>query len=282
MSHYLDTNALRQIHKISSGIHHELVVSFLGIFETISGIVSEREYEIRVPSLRRIIENKINIIWESPATLMSKCFSFGLPDFDVPATEKMLYEILRTDNFNEIKDISFEMGGNIYDIGTFIRYDRELSVETYDALNIAQSLPTREQRSALKTNGLTEALVRHESERTVMDFLIKRMGIPKHSDQYIKSINTFYSQQQLHNYVTGLTIKILTAMMLGQASGKNDGFDIAHLVYSDHMITFVSDDKIYQRLNQEFFSVEFITLNTFLDRYQQSPASIESAQSNCN
>lgn len=72
----------------------------------------------------------------------------------------------------------------------------------------------------------------------------------KPSDRYAKSIEHFNRFGALKNYMRCLASYILDAMEGGGPPGKNDGFDIAHLAYTDDIDLFFPNDKIYQRLKQ--------------------------------
>ncbi|WP_413728307.1 hypothetical protein [Sodalis sp. RH19] len=262
MKAYLDTNILRQINKIPETITIELTCSQLGIMELISGMTSEWEYRIRKSSLMNILARDISIVWESPATLQSKAFALNIPDYDVPATKVLMEKIIKTTTLAEAEKIEVDLGGNTYAISTLTQYDTMLMDESVSALSRTLST-SKEDRQSLRANSYTPATIRVYSEMTIVGFL-HSLGIEKFTPEYMKAIEHYNNSNPLTNYLYCLTSYVLDAMANGRQPGRNDGHDITHLAYSDGVDLFISDDKIYQRLQQDLFTVKFLRFEEFI------------------
>lgn len=262
---YLDTNILRQLKKIPESNEVELICSQHGIMELISGMTSEREYAIRRSALDNILTRDISIVWESIATLQSNAFALDIPDYDVPATKALMEEIVKIPTLAEAKKVEVEFGENTYTIGTFTRFDEELMDNSVSTLSGTLST-SKEDRQTLRENPYTPAAIRTLSDITIVDFL-GHLGIKRLSPEYMKSIEHYNKRRPLSNYINFLTAYTVDAMKSGGPPGRNDGHDIAHLAYSDEVDLFVSDDKIYHRLQQDLFTVKFLKFDDFVLRY---------------
>lgn len=273
MKAYLDTNILRQLNKIPETIKVGLVCSQLGIMELIAGMTSEKEYSIRKSALNNILKRNIYIIWESIRTLQTKAFALNIPDYDVPATKALMEEIIRTTTLAEAKNIQIEFGGNDYSISTLTEHDKILMNESVSIFSKTISLC--EDRQRLQKFPYTPAEVCVQSEIMIINFL-NALGIKKFASgqensldrdftpEYLNAIGHYYKSPILNNYLYCLTSYTLDAIKNGSQPGRNDGHDIAHLAYSDGIDFFISDDKIYQRLSHELFTIKFLKLNEFI------------------
>jgi len=258
---YLDTNILRQLNKIPEKTGLELICSQLGIMELISGMTSETEFLIRKSALSNIKSRNISIIWESTLTLQSKAFALDVPDYDVPATQMLMDALIQTETFDEAKKIGIDHGGNIYSIATFIDYDNMLVDDSLDAFSGTLKI-SKEDRKTLRDQPYCVHIIDDYAKLIASEFL-QKYGVEKSSDRYAKSIEHFNKFGSLKNYIRCLASYTLDAMEGGGPSGKNDGFDIAHLAYVDDIDFFVSNDKIYRRLKKNLYSVKFITFDEF-------------------
>lgn len=265
MKAYLDTNILRQIKKIPESEKIELICSQLGVMELISGMTSEREFLIRKSALTNILARKISIIWESTATLQSNAFALNIPDYDVPATQSLANEIIKATTLAEANNIKIDLGGNTYTISTFTKHDESLMDDSVSTLSRTLSV-AKEDRRFLRDNPYTPATVRSYSEMTIVKFL-QALGIKKFSPEYMKAIEHYNKRRSLSNYIHCLTAYTMDAIENGNPPGRNDGHDIAHLAYSDDVDLFISDDKFYQRLQQDLFTVKFVKLEDFISKY---------------
>lgn len=261
MKAYLDTNILRQLNKIPENTEAELICSYLGIMELISGMTSESEFFIRRSTLSNIKSRNISVIWESTATLQSKAFALEIIDYDVPATKMLMDALIQADTLAEAEKIGVDLGGNTYSIATFASYDSKLVNDSVDIFS-ATSKTSKENRKFLRDNSYCTHIIDKHVKLIASDFL-QKCGVAKYSDRYVKSIEHFNSFGAINNYMRCLASYTLDAMEGGGPPGRNDGFDIAHLAYTDNIDLFVSNDKIYRRLKQELYSVKFITFDEF-------------------
>ncbi|WP_157681920.1 hypothetical protein [Pectobacterium parmentieri] len=265
MKAYLDTNILRQIKKIPETGTIVLVCSQHGILELIAGMTSEKEYHIRKSALINILERNISIIWESISTLQSKAFALNIPDNDVSATKQLMEEIIKTTTLAEANNVKIDLGGNTYSISTLTQHDNTLTDESTSTLSRTLSTPSEERRS-LRDNPHTIEDIKNHSEMMIAKF-IQNFGIKESTPEYLRVINHYNQSKPLTNYLYGLSNYILNAMASGAPPSKNDGNDIVHLAYSDDVELFISDDKIYKRLQQDFFTVKFLRLDEFISEY---------------
>lgn len=274
MKAYLDTNILRQINKIPKKNNIELICSQLGIMELISGMTSEKEYNIRKTSLVNISSRDVKIIWESVGTLQAKAFGIGLNDYDVPATKLLMEEIIRTDTLSEAKNIKIELGGEVYSIEALTNYDNMLVEDSTSVLKETMSTE-KEDRDSLRANPYTETEIRVLMDMNIIGFL-NGLGIRKfrqgtESDpegdftpEYLNSIKTYSRSKILDDYLKCLTIYILDAMKTGNQPGKNDSHDICHIAYCHNVDLFISNDRIYQRFPKDLLKVKILNFDEFM------------------
>lgn len=280
MKAYLDTNILRQLTRIPENTNVELFCSQLGIMELIAGMTSDKEYAVRKSALENIKRRGITIIWDSVKTLQIKAFALPIQDYDVEATKMLMEEILKTSTLSEAQKISIDYGGETYSLNVVTNYDDSQAEESQATLGRA-SLISKEDRKSLRKNLYTAPEIRFHTQLAQIEFL-KSMGIHKFAPgqgnspdreftpEYINSIEHFYKSNMLGDYMKCIAIYILDAMREGRQPGLNDGHDIGHVAYGDKVDLFISDDKIYQRLPHEFFTLEFLKLDEFLIRYYSS------------
>lgn len=260
---YLDTNILRQINNIPDSPNIELVGSQLGIMELISGMTSEREFAIRKSVLNSILSRDIHIIWESIATLQAKAFGLRFPYHDVRATKELMKKIVKTDSLAEANKINIELGGNSYTIDTFTQLDKSLMEDYVSVLKETQSVSTSD-RLFLRNNPYSPADIRVLSEIIIVGFL-SLFKIERGSPEYLAAIDYYTSNSRpLKNYINSLGAYIINAMESRNAPGFNDGHDIAHLAYTHDIDLFISDDKFYQRLMPDLFTVKFLKFNNLV------------------
>ncbi|MEO4013564.1 hypothetical protein [Pseudomonas rossensis] len=228
-------------------------------------MTSEREFLIRKSALANILARNISIVWESIATLQSKAFALNIPDYDVPATKALMEEVIKTTTLAEANNIEIDLGGNTYTISTFTRHDESLMDDSVLTLSGTLSTP-KEDRRFLRENPYTPALIRVYSDITIVKFLYG-LGIEKFSPEYMRAIQHYSKCRPLTNYIHCLTAYTMDAMESGNPPGRNDGHDIGHLAYSDDVDLFISDDRIYQRLQQDLFTVKFLKFDDFISQY---------------
>lgn len=238
-----------------------MICSQLGVMELISGMTSESEFAIRRSALANIKSRNVSVIWESTATLQSKAFALDISDYDVPATKMLMDALIQTNTLAEAEKIGIDLGGNTYSIATFVSYDNMLVDDSVEVFSGTSKI-SKEDRKFLRDSSYCVHIIDRHVELIASNFL-KEYGVEKSSDRYAKSIEHFNRFGTLQNYMRCLASYTLDAMEGGGPPGRNDGFDIAHLAYTDDIDLFVSNDKIYRRLKQELYSVKFITFDEF-------------------
>ncbi|OBP14492.1 hypothetical protein A5320_12040 [Rheinheimera sp. SA_1] len=217
--------------------------------------------------MSKIQESGIKIIWESPKTIMTRVFGFDLEDTDVEATRKMMDEIVLSKNYQDLKDVRFNLGGEDYTLETFIEYDYNFSLSTKSVINSAISVMTKEQRKEERDLDLTPCLVQLRTEIMLRDFILNQLGAGSTIDdpRYSRALAKYSNDDQINIYLKAIVLGISKALSESQLAGANDGFDYGHLIYASRADYFVSDDKFYKRIKPGFFDISFITGEEYIN-----------------
>lgn len=265
MKFYFDTNCVRRIAQVPESSKCAVVTSFLSVFETISGINSEQDFYLRRSVLKRLRERGVEIIWESPRSLLIRAFNLGEIDTDVKATEIMMDKIIELDSFDDLGLIKFRVGNSEeYTIDTFRQFDDSFSTEFVENIIRASRRLSKEERFECRGQELTLQSLPFFREMLVRDFLFKQLGLTDVEDLgYIKSANGLYQNIGLADYIDSILFAVWRALVKGEVAGRNDGFDCAHIMYAKHADYFVSDDKFYSRIPKEVSEVAFINFSDF-------------------
>jgi len=263
MKYYLDTNAIYQLPRLPHNHKKDIYTSYLAVFELISGI-DEKSFRKRKAALKQLIDKNIQIIWESLKTLLIKAIGGIAIDYDVEATELMMGHVLKCDSYDQLSEISYKHGEEIYNISIFQEHDKCFSNEIFCLFKEANKLISKEDRASLRKSELDPSMIQLQTELSIMQIIID-IGFEKNSEKYITALKRFDGQKNLHNYLKFIAIYQEGNYRYGRTSGKNDGFDILHTIYSDTMDYFVSDDTIYHRIPDGYFKASFITFNDFIE-----------------
>ncbi len=259
---YLDTNILLNLREIPFSDILNLFCSQLSIVELIAGMATEREYRARRHALIKIKERQINIIWQSPKTLLTKAFGIPHIDHDVLATMIMMQRIIETEEFSEAGSIYFHLGGNKYTIEKFANHDKETSEESSELLKGLLNL-RKELIEEAKNIEINPQIIDNWSDMTASSFL-NRIGYKEKGFQYIIYWNNYKSFKSMKNGISFLMIYNILAIIHHNIPGRNDGIDLAHLSYTDDMDLFISNDKIFRKF-KKYSNLEMLSLKEFLD-----------------
>lgn len=267
MTFYLDTNALREIlsFDMSRFSGHQIFTSELVIGELISGIVTEDEYIKRRNILKKIQEKNINILWESPKTLFIKEFALKEEDTDVEATKLMMERIIKTSNYQELKDIEFTIkGSEPYTLDIFIDFDDRTNKGMQEYINMCIQIPSKEDKKEMRENECSPQYVQVTSELIIRNMLMGIYQIDSVDNKdYLNSVNTYFKNRKFDTYFKAVILSSYNTVSRSQNAGSNDCFDFWNLTYASNINYFVSNDKIYKRLRKfedNFFDVKFINL----------------------
>ncbi|MGK0256425.1 MAG: hypothetical protein ACI81I_001042 [Arcobacteraceae bacterium] len=266
MKFYFDTNSVRQFINLKNYQNHSIFTSELAIHEIISGINSEEEYKKRKSILTSIQNSNIEVLWQLPRTVMIEVFDLEYEDTDVKATEVMMNEIIKTNSYNEIFSISYNLGGEDYTINTFIDFDNHINQFIQSTINEGiQFVPKEDKKEMREGIELSPSYVQVQMEMTVRNILMSEFHISDiNDDRYMRAVNSFSKNRKLDNYMKSVFLSMCNRIAQSQDAGKNDGFDYWHLVYSSNIDYFVSDDKFYKRLPVDILDINFINSKYFL------------------
>lgn len=266
MKFYFDTNCIRQLPKIPANSMCTVVTSFLAVFETISGMNSEHEFEKRRVILQRLRQSDVNVIWESPRSLLIRTFRLAEDDTDVEATKTMMNRIVDLDSFNDLKSIKFRIGkSEDYTIDTFRQFDKSFCTRVVELIAMAASTPTKQERGEYRKYELSPASIRVFCEMMVREFVLNQHKVTRIEDpRYVESINSYGQSNELNDYLNSIVFGVYRALSEGQHAGRNDAFDYAHIMYASHADYFVSDDTFYSRIPDGILKIPFITFSEFL------------------
>ncbi|WP_447915931.1 hypothetical protein [Delftia acidovorans] len=259
---YLDTNILLYLKKIPSSDIFDLFCSQLSIVELISGMTTEKEYRTRKHALERLMDRKINIIWQSPKTLLYKAFGMPDIDYDVLATMIMMQKIIETEEFCETESIRFYLGGNEYTIKTFIEHDEDISKKSSSLLKELVKLPENIRKEAREIE-IEPCLIEYFSDMTASNLLVD-LGYKENGFQHQIYFDNYKSYKLIKNGISFLMIHNILSIVNHNIPGRNDGNDLAHLIYTDDMDLFISNDKIFHKFN--FHSnLQILSLTEFVE-----------------
>ncbi|RXK03579.1 hypothetical protein [Halarcobacter bivalviorum] len=267
MTYYLDTNCVRQIKKVKSLNKHYFFTSALSIFEIISGINSQKEYEKRKNILYSINKSDLTILWELPRKVLIKSFNLPFNDTDSEATKIMMHKIIDSDSYQDALKISFNLGGEDYILKTFIEHDQDINDVIQKNINNNIQKVNKKERKEFRNNKIQPHTLEIYKELHIRKFLMTHLETNDVNNiDYIKSLDHYYEHNTLDNCFTLTLLLSHYSLLEGRTAGSNDGLDYQHLTYTSNIDFFVSDDKFYTRIPDEIsehLDFKFINFSTF-------------------
>ncbi len=279
MQYYLETNSLRQVTSILDieSLINSSFSSILSIIEIASGIKDESSFNLRKPILAKILNSKLRICTNLSETLYCNAFGFNLNDDEIAnGIRRVLSLIISSDSYS--KFISWIKNLPDYQFYNFIlQYDKSGStvfIKSFaDATMIAKNKKDKKRL-------LSEYYERWEKTQKVFpsnffDDLLHHFSTKLYTNKNEINKNDERSQLEIMNsYDHSIDLFIILAsyysdqrISFGNTPGKNDYFDLNHLLYIDtNDKVIVTNDKLFNKLMQNKFSNRYITTSEFLRR----------------
>jgi hypothetical protein len=269
MKFYFDTNCARRIGQLSLNEKQNVLTSQLAIFETVSGITSEKEFEKRKTILRKVLLSNVTIIWESPKTLLQRGLGIDVDYSDVEATKAIAEAILEIGTYEDLLSAEFSIAGKIYTLATLCKHDSDFCDATVSLTNNQLAGISREQRQTFRSDRAD--LEPNISEITAYSEMILRQFILSllppdtsvTSPIYIRMAESLSQSEELGDFILSTALRSFETVLRGNPLGRNDALDYGHLVYARKVDFFVSDDRLFKRLPHQLFATKFINFEEY-------------------
>jgi len=261
VKYYLDTNAIYNLKNFSDDILQETSISCLGVFELISGITNEKGFFKRRSILNQVRTKNINTIWELPKDLIERAFSLPTDYSDAKATQLMMNHIIDCENYEALNNIKFLVDNKEYSIETFNTYDSRYSKEITDLFNNSDvpkvDIPEKD-----------KIMTTLHKEGSIIEIFISSIGkeYRRPSEKYFSVLQKYTDKRIIDKYIKFLAAYSIDNHQLGKTSGKNDGFDIGHIIYMNNIEYFISDDKIYHNYPSEYANINVLSVNDLIQK----------------
>lgn len=267
---YLDSNCLRELDKLPNDKSIEYSTSFYSVFELISGMTSESEYKRRLPILLKMKSIGLAITWSSFRSLFMKEV-LGIIDNDDVVATKELYDYMNSEtSYEDLCNYNFKIGDSeSYNLELLIKHDNKVNSDIFGSLKSAISTVDRSQRKNLREDTFNSDYVNNNIDWLIKDMLLQLLqNNPKcvHNPQYVAWRELFVSGP-FSEFSKGCMWGIYRTFALGQNPGSNDGLDYLQLLHSKSVDVFLSNDKLFHRLNDlNVFEASFLSLQELIQK----------------
>lgn len=281
--YYLETNALYSlINKVELFVDKCEVATSLYAYEELVDGIDEQKYHRRKVILNKLKESKLKIYPYLPIECIA--ISYGLDISQIPIVKRKK-ELLWTkvqlaissDNYTDYAERLKEI------MGTEVEVEKaendKYEVEVKEQINRLiqenhtnlKSLRERQEREPtyyqIDVNEMfVEDEPTHEIEKGMLIRFLDECKI-EYGEKDIEEIIKRYDGRQLVAFILGEQFYMWDRSNNMKLSGRNDLFDLTHLLYlKDENYVIVSDDKIFQHTT---LSSMRITCNDFLDLFKE-------------
>ncbi len=259
MRYYLDTSALRKNANeiLNYNDKKKLFTSSLTIFELISGI-SEREYNIRKITIKKILDSNIFIDWDFYKKKMFKAFKIPYFDIEGYLIKKMAGFISTSESFEDVVSKRIYISeSDYYTLEDFKDLDHAISnVGVEDSVlginewrQLLPKGPRKDVEKELFENKGLESFVQLQTEMYLSGFTESITGTQRPSEDYFESLEKYDGNLDLYFYCNQL--KFSLSQLMGMQYGKNDTLDLMHTLFMLNDDIIISDDKIFKKLGEK-------------------------------
>ena len=251
---YLDTSTVR---KYSNELYKfkgkAVFTSSLVVFELIAGM-NEKEFYLRKNVLCNLLKSKISIDWCSYKMKMHKAFKIKYYDVEGKSIKKFASEIIKCENYNELKAIKVYFRKNeYYKLESFEEFDKGIEQvgKRFSSLGVEEwrKIEKNERRDIkIQMRDLlclySMKLSKKALINLVQDF-VAHSNRPS-NNQYVKVLKKYDKSLDMYLYYNQMFF--LLKEINGSACGRNDTLDLLHIIYLKKNDTIISEDKIFSEL----------------------------------
>ena len=233
-------------------------------------MTSEEEFRFRKPALVNAVRRNLEIIWETPKTLLARALLMR-PDYsDVAATQAMLQHVISSNSFSDLRAIVESIGNYRYTLQSFADDDDKTGKSLIDLAQQTSSANDRGRRIEFRQELEKEVdldVLKKFSRDILVAFARRQIPLDVEIDDvmYTEIEKSFFGDGHLADFLTAAALfssqSILTG---GNIPGQNDAWDYGHLSYAGYVTQFISCDNFFKRkLPQDFFKVKFISFGEY-------------------
>ncbi|MEQ9302833.1 MAG: hypothetical protein RJQ14_02885 [Marinoscillum sp.] len=272
MKFYLETNAIRKLSKnLNSVARPECFTSILALVELLSGIDSERQYNVRKTIISNVYESKIYVDFDSSVEKFLN--SYGIPfklDFELEYI-KIVETLLES---NSYQDFIKKADSNNKTVWDFIKkLDTELSLTLKRAFS-GKFQELKESDDVKSVRSISEEWWSNFSISDIEKYTSDLMNRHASSISRTPELNPQNRSQDelINNYNGSIDTAILfealyrdSKILWGGEVGRNDNADLAHLFYLNDLTTaIVTDDKPLTKLIRKLMPERVLSCNEFM------------------
>lgn len=255
MKVYLDTSSIRKnSNQLNTFKDTDCFTSSFTVFELISGI-KEDDFLLRKNAIKNLLNSSICIDWKTYKDKMYDAFGQPCNDIEGIVIKKMAESIIECDTFQEYyKKKIYIDADTYYTHESFEDFDVEISSigKIFSEIGKCEWRELDKiDRKSLKENMIEKELifpyVQKLTELSLINLAEDISGHKRPSEEYFNAIEKY--NQSLEVYLRYMHFLFLTREMNGSVCGKNDMADIVHLIYLHEDDVIITEDKIFQELN---------------------------------
>lgn len=281
--YYLETNALYAlINKVEQFVDNCEVATSLFAFEELVEGIDEQQYHKRKVILNKLKESRLKIYPYLPMECIA--ISYGLDISQLPIVKRKK-ELLWTkvklaissDNYADYAERLKEIVGTEVEVekAENDKYEEETKEQLNrfikeSHINLKSIRERQEKEPTYYQIDVNEMFMEdeplYEMEKGMLIRFLDECKI-EYEEKDIEEIIKRYDGRQLVAFILGEQFYMLDRSYNMKLSGKNDLFDLTHLLYlKDENYVIVSDDKIFDKIMLPCMRV---TCNEFLDLYKE-------------
>lgn len=281
--YYLETNALYSlINKVELFVDKCEVATSLYAYEELVDGIDEQKYHRRKVILNKLKESKLKIYPYLPIECIA--ISYGLDISQIPIVKRKK-ELLWTkvqlaissDNYADYAERLKKIMGTEVEVekAENDKYEEEVKEQINRLIqenhtNLKSLRESQEREPTYYQINVNEMFVEdeptHEIEKGMLIRFLDECKI-EYGEKDIKEIIKRYDGRQLVAFILGEQFYMWDRSNNMKLSGRNDLFDLTHLLYlKDENYVIVSDDKIFQHTT---LSSMRITCNDFLNLFKE-------------
>jgi len=279
MDYYLETNAIRQL---ASKLDHEILVnkcftSVLVLIELASGIKDESSCIIRSSIISKILQSRLSICVMLPETLHFNAFGFAISDKSISSGIKRVLDVLiNCDSYSTFKEKMLNSPDKKF-LEFIYSYDKQAESvfpqffnRNIDDARSSSGFKHLQKEFKSRWNS-TDPNSATELYNKILDYLAKALHKRQNElGSFSKSLEQIKHDYD-HSLDTWFIMSTLYAdshISFGSNAGKNDYFDLAHLMYLPNINTkIVSDDNLLHRLMIKSFAQNISTVAKFKETH---------------
>ncbi len=268
---YLDTVSIRKYSKQLAECSNtkELFTSSLAVLELMSGATKD-DFNARKIAVKRLMESRVYINWYTYKGKMAQAFDVPYDDIEGKVVRELSLRMVKCKDFKEFCNEKVYVDSDTYytfeslasfddDIAGMGRMFSKIGQKEFKSFDKVHRKDIKK-----KIEEFLPAYSHILSEMAVIPIAEDYAGEKRPSEKYMEVVSKYdFSIQVYLQYNVALFLLI-------ELAHKNDMLDMLHLIYLKDGDLFITEDKVFSKVNSYLKRIEVCSLPEYMGRQEES------------